>query len=212
MNIPLAVFGRSGVRDQPMKYENETLWLEPIPPELRDRAVAALDEGDAIGFLIKASNEWGLNLVYMNQGVLLKRGIYESALLSAFIDTRTSNHGWPLNTLRLLFEIADRDRLRAAGDPLPGAGPFTIFRGVAGRGRARRVRGFSWTASREKAEWFAERFAKELPELSVDPAVFQVTVGVDDVLAYSNERKEQEFIVLLPDSAKPVRVRGKPKE
>ncbi len=98
------------------KYQNETLWLEPIPPELRDRSVAALDEGDAIGFLIKASNEWGLNLVYMNQGVLLKRGIYEIALLSAFINTRTSNHGWPLNTLRLLFEIADRDRLRAAGE------------------------------------------------------------------------------------------------
>ena len=170
-----------------MKYENETLWLEPIPPEFRYKAIAALDEGDPAKFLLPASNEWHLNLVSMNQGALLKRGIYESALLSAFINTRTSNRRWPLNTLRLLFKIANRDRLLAAGDPLPGPGPFTIFRGVAGKGRARRVRGFSWTALREKAQWFAERLT------FADPAVFQVTVGVDDVLAYRNERDEQEF-------------------
>lgn len=186
-----------------MKYENETLWLEPIPPEFRYKAIAALDEGDPAKFLLPASNEWHLNLVSMNQGALLKRGIYESALLSAFINTRTSNRRWPLNTLRLLFKIANRDRLLAAGDPLPGPGPFTIFRGVAGKGRARRVRGLSWTGSLEKAQWFAQRFAKQ----SADPAVFRVTVGIEDVLAYNNGREEQEFIVLLPDSAKPVRVK-----
>ncbi len=108
------------------KYQNETLWLEPIPPELRDRSVAALDEGDAIGFLIKASNEWGLNLVYMNQGVLLKRGIYEIALLSAFINTRTSNHGWPLNQRdgsTVLIQLTVKNSLKF--------GPVRAFAGIA---------------------------------------------------------------------------------
>jgi len=184
-----------------MKYENETLWLDPIPSKFRDKAIAALEEGNSIGFLLPASNEYHLDLVYRNQGALLKRGIYEPALLDALIDTRVNNHRWPMDDLRFMFERANRDRLLSAGDPLPGPGPFTIFRGVAGKGRARRVRGLSWTGSQEKAQWFARRLY--LP----DPAVFQVTVGIEDVLAYSNEREEQEFIVLLPDSAKPVRLK-----
>lgn len=185
--------------------EQENLWLDPIPPKLRDSAAAALDDGDLIGFFIKASNEHSLSLVYKNMFVLQERGLYEKALLHAFIATRTNNHGWPLDVIRFLFDIADRDRLFEAGDPLPGPGPFTLYRGVAGRGRARRVRGFSWTASLDKAWWFAERFA-------VDAAVFQVTVSIVDVLAYSNEREEQEFLVSLPDSVKPVRIKEKEKK
>ncbi len=184
-----------------IEYENETLLLEPIRPKFRYKAIAALEEGNSTGFLIGASNEDSLSLVYKNIFLLRDRGLYEKTLLDAFIATRTNNHGCRLDTLRLLFDIADRDRLLAAGDPLPGPGPFTIFRGVAGKGRARRVRGLSWTGSLEKAQWFARRLY--LP----DPAVFQVTVSIEDVLAYSNEREEQEFIVLLPDSAKPVRLK-----
>ena len=102
--------------------------------------------------------------------------------------------------------MADSERLRACGDPLPGHGPFTIFRGVAGRGSARRVRGLSWTGSQERAEWFAQRLARILP----NPAVFKVTVSEADVIAYVHSGKqgrgEEEFIVLLPQSSRPVRV------
>src|SRR5215471_6491506 len=41
--------------------------------------------------------------------------------------------------MRSLFEAADRSKLREARDPLPNTGPFTSFRGVGGRGSARRV-------------------------------------------------------------------------
>jgi hypothetical protein len=33
--------------------------------------------------------------------------------------------------IRELFETADKDRLLAAGDPLPGDEPFTIYRGTS---------------------------------------------------------------------------------
>ena len=182
-----------------------TLRLDLIHPKLRKKAVTSLDEGDPDGFLICArnGNQDHLNIVWQNRDELQRRDLYEKTLLSAFIATRTNNHQCALDTLNLLFEIADRERLLAAGDPLPGPGPFTLYRGVAGRTRARRIRGLSWTGSLERAKWFAER-GENLG--LADPAVFKVTVNADAVLAYSNERNEQEFIVLLPESARPVRV------
>ena len=67
----------------------------------------------------------------------------------------------------------------AAGDPLPEP-TFTLYRGGAGRAdRHDESGGFSWTASRERAQWFADRF----PILH-DPAVYTVTVGEESILAY----------------------------
>jgi len=119
-----------------------------------------------------ADNVHGVALVWRNQGVLKVQGAYEPALLSAWIDTRTNHHYVPRWVVDDLFRSADRERLRAAGDPLPSVGPFTLYRGVSGRGRARRVRGISWTSSLEKAIWFAHRFAS-----LGDPAVFRLVVA-----------------------------------
>ena len=187
-----------------MRAADERLWLGPIPEKLRDRAVAALDAGDAVGFLITASNQDSLHLVFYNFAPLKERGMYERALLGAFIGTRTNNHGWPLADLQRMFGYADRKRLLASGDPLPGPGPFTIYRGVAGRGKARRLRGLSWAGSLACAQWFAWRF----PDLFFDPAVYRVTVEKDSVLAYMNERGEDEYLVLLPKNVRPVRLRA----
>jgi hypothetical protein len=176
------------------------MWLDPIPDSLRGLALANLDDGDVIGFLVRASNEYSLDLVRFNRLALKERGLYEPALLHAFTSTRVNNHRWPMNELRYLFRSADPARLRAAGDPIP-PGPFTLYRGVAGRGPARRIRSFSWTASLERAWWFARRF----PDL-YDPGVYTVTVGEDSILACVDDRKEQEFIVDVPQTAKPVRV------
>lgn len=187
------------------------LWLNPIPACLRAPAAAALEAGDVLGFLAKADNTRSLDLVAYNLVALQARGLYEQALLHAFVATRVNNRRWPLPVLRGLFECADLARLRAAGDSLPGPGPFMLYRGVAGRGRARRVRGLSWTADLDRAWWFARWFSTHLPGQFSDPAVFRVTVDAQQVLAVVNSeerggRGEQEFIVLLPASLRPVRV------
>jgi hypothetical protein len=180
---------------------NGRLWLDPIPDRFRAEAVAALERGDYLGFRIKADNTFALDLVYFNIRTLKELGIYEPALLDAFIATRTNNLRWPMRELKTMFDQADRERLRAAGSPLPSSGPFTLYRGAAGRGPGRRVRSFSWTSSFQRAAWFARRFSPLLP----DPAVYRVTVSEEDVLSYINDRKEQEFIASLPATSRPVR-------
>jgi hypothetical protein len=167
--------------------------LSLIWPGLRNAAAEAFEKGDALGFVGKAergNTDW-LWIVWFNIVPLKARGIYEKALLVAFSGTRTNNRRWPLDELRFLFEQADRARLRAAGDPLPGPGPFTLYRGVSGRGRARRVRGFSWTADLDLSCWFAGRYGLVLP------TVFRGEFAEEDVLVYTraNNRGEQEYLV-----------------
>jgi hypothetical protein len=180
-----------------------SLWLDPIPHCLQSEAVEALESRDPLEFLSKADNEYGLDLIKRNRHALRSLGIYESALLAAFTQTRTNNRRWSLASLRRLFQSADIKRLRAAGDQMP-SGPFTIYRGVAGRGAAARIAGLSWTGSLECACWFAMRYAEHLPF----PRVLRTVVTKRSVLAYINEmgRDEQEYIVLLPSTAKLERI------
>lgn len=180
----------------------DRLWVDPIPPWIRAEAIEAFDGGDAWGFLCMAGDEYRMEMVFRNSPALMARGLYEAALLWAYTTVLLNHRNVPRQSVKHLFRLADRGRLRAAGDPLPGPGPFTVYRGVAGRGPARRVRGFSWTTSVERAWWFAHRYAERLS----DPAVFCVTVSESAVLAYTNNRTEQEFLVWIPPDCRPQRV------
>ena len=185
----LGFFGR------PSEFLPENMRADPRilrgAEELKKMAARALEEGDAVGFLCCAPNTLGLWIVGANIGPLKAHGIYETALLHAFSSTRTNNYRYPLAQLRRLFGLADRARLRAAGDPLPGPGPFTLYRGISGTGRARRIRGLSWTSDKDEACWFATR-----PLCSYDsPAVFRGEFGAEAVLAYLDDRDEREFVV-----------------
>ena len=96
--------------------------------------------------------------------------------------------------LGILIRMVDRDKLRDAGDTLQGNGPFVLYRGVCGRGRARRIRGYSWTSDLDRAKWFAVWNDQE------DPAVFVATVEAEDVLFCADDREEKEFVLdLKPD-------------
>jgi hypothetical protein len=82
------------------------------------------------------------------------------------------------------------------------------YRGVAGRGRDRRVRGLSWTGSIELASGFAQDHARRLEWCTFpDPGVYRITIAENAVLAYTNQDEEQEFVVMLPATVKPERVR-----
>lgn len=67
---------------------------------------------------------------------------------------------------------------------------MTVFRGVHDKGATKRTRkkGISWSLSREKAEWFANRYRSETT------FVMEGTVARKDVLAYFNGRSEQEIV------------------
>jgi hypothetical protein len=65
---------------------------------------------------------------------------------------------------------------------------FTIYRGV---GKGENIEGLSWTLSREKAIWFAQRFGRR----NDDGLLITATANKQDVHAFLNGRQEQEVIV-----------------
>lgn len=184
------------------------LVLADFSPGLRHLAVEAFEAGDVAGFLHFADNMRSIRIVYENADALNRRGIYEKAFLYAYTLLRTNASGWSTRDLRELFRLCDRERLRAAGDPLPGRGPFMLYRGVAGTKGKRRERGLSWTSSRTIAQQFALRFARDL-RLD-NPVILSGVFSEPAILAYTNGRKEQEFIVNVSRSARlsaePIRV------
>jgi hypothetical protein len=77
-----------------------------------------------------------------------------------------------------------------------------VYRGVAGYGEHRRVRGISWTGDLERAKWFAARWDLH------DPAVYTVTVSKSTLLSYLDQRKEDEYLLWPYGLPRPRRVRG----
>ena len=170
--------------------------LRLIHPLLWQRASDLLEGRSARDFLDLVPAKQQIELVSDNLVVLRRLGIYEEALLVAWTAPECSLHEVPLSRLLKLIRAADRWKLRAAGTPIPGRGPYVLFRGVAGEPEVRRERGIWWTSKSEIAAWFARR----CPDLE-DPAVYRVTVETKYMLAYWNEHEEHEFIVDLPRTA-----------
>lgn len=166
--------------------------LSMVDRVLLDRAAEAIEARDVEGLLCRMSNEKCLAFVADNVEALKAREMYERALMSAWTGTRTNHCEWDSLEILLLFSFADRDKLLAAGDPLPPGEAFTLYRGVAGKGRRRKVSGFSWTDDVKQAAWFARRYA--LQGLN-DPALYTITVPAADVLFYWNGRNEHDFVI-----------------
>jgi len=162
--------------------------LSAVDPRLRDQARAAFDRGDPLGFVFLADSGKSLGLVFDNLHPLRERGIYEAALVQAFTGCRGNHSHWPEGTIDFLFRMADREKIRAAGDPIPEESQ-ALFRGVSGVGRQRRKRGWSWTDSLDVACWFACRVAL------ANPAVLTLTVDPAEILCCINDRNEREFLL-----------------
>lgn len=158
----------------------------------RDQAVHALTEGDVSTFLswMPEGNNYWLDLVRDNKGLLHSLGLYEAATVEAFMGCRVNNAACSVDWLERLFSEMNPDRL-AALRPIPAGESFRVYRGVAGPRGRRRVRGLSWTGSKECAAWFAMRYAGK----DSDPAVYVASVSRDDVWWHETGRKEDEFVV-----------------
>ena len=198
LDVLCAISGALGTlsaTERSLRYRQDMLApnLRLIHPLLWQRARDLLEGRSAHDFLDLVPAMRRIELVSDNLAVLRRLGIYEEALIVAWTAPERSLRHVPPSRLRKLIRVADRWKLRAAGMPLPGRGPYVLFRGVAGEPKVRRERGISWTSKPEIAAWFARRS----PDLK-DPAVYQVTVEKKYVLAYWNERDEDEYIVDLP--------------
>jgi hypothetical protein len=170
--------------------------LSCVEPQFIEHAKKDLVEGNILQIMAYMSNTRSMCFVADNYPMLKQAGVYEKALLHAWIGTRTNFSNWSFPVLEFLFEYADGKTLLECGEPLPGNGPFTVYRGIAGRGPARRIRGISWTTSLERAIWFAKRFNFQ------KPTVFSATVEKSMVYLYTNERQEAEFLCKIPSDLK----------
>jgi hypothetical protein len=134
----------------------------------------------------------GLAFVAGQQHELRAAGIFEQDLAAAFRDRHAAYFTIPDDVLQSLFAAADRQRLRAAGRALPRRRSFRLYRGVAGKGDARRVHGWAWTPSLEDACWYAARGRTH------HPAVVTAIVPAEQVLCYIPDRHGETFLVRPP--------------
>lgn len=173
---------------------------QPTPPDLScvdgffiEDALKKWERGREDYILaVMMSNEIELNFVVDNMHRLIARGTYEKCLLSAYISTRTNHSHWHKKNLEMLFMLANKQKLLMAGNKLPDSNEFILYRGVSGTGHKRRIRGISWTSDIDRAKWFANRMA----ELFGNPGCYNINVKRNHILAYCNERNENEFLII----------------
>ena len=160
---------------------------ETVPQAWHDEARAAFVRGDAAEFTQLA--KYGtLAVVVDNDEALRERGIYESAVVNGYVWTKHDHSDWDFDDIKSLFDGGNREKMRTAGSPLKGSGPFTVYRGVNGSGVERRDCGISWTDSLEVACWFATKFGGEAA------AVNSASLRLQDIYCYYTGRNEDEYL------------------
>lgn len=113
----------------------------------RQRLLEAWGEGNMEGVFSYLGNGPAMCFTFDNLRLLKERGLYEKALLLAYQGAKVNLSGWSPDIIKWMFSEADPAALRSCGGPLPEEDPVTLYRGVAGKGRQRRVSGLSWTTS-----------------------------------------------------------------
>jgi hypothetical protein len=137
-----------------------------------------------------------MDIVLDNWPVLRDAGLLEEAFLNAWCTQKFGFPNWTNAFCDAILGLLQREKLLNAGDPMPPGDSFVVYRGVAGVGRKRRVRGYSWSGDIGVARLFAEIRAHR--GLLPNPAIYRAEIRREHVLAYINEsgRNEQEFLLL----------------
>jgi hypothetical protein len=144
----------------------------------------ALQDRDVPGLFVWLNSHSCLEFVVDSKADLRALGMLEGMLVHAY--THAKIHRVSQLELEWVFSGCDGERLKALGDPLPGSGPFKVFRGVSG---SRLARGLSWTSDLDMACKFACHYE------SGEPRVYSANVAAADVFFYSIGREESEFVV-----------------
>lgn len=151
-------------------------------------------QGDATGIFLGESGGTYLRFLWDNAFRLKQRGIYEPALVCAYRCATLGFSGWQNDYVAYLFALADMDKLREAGDPIPPGESFTLYRGVSGPNKHHRTFP-SWTSDYWTAAWFAVRLYEK------NPALMQADIKREDILFYI-DGSEKEFVVMCPPEPK----------
>lgn len=181
------------------------LKLFHVPLQLRPNARKEFKDGDAVAFVGMAPSQAAMRLVLENAYPLLKQGILEKAFMAGYVAGRVASLALLNDTeMKFLLDLCDKEKLREAGEPLPPGDNFRLYRGVADGDDMRSARRWSWTSSPGKARRFAEDASNT--HRTDNPAVFMLDVDRRQILAYTNQRQEQEYIVNVREKDKPIRM------
>jgi hypothetical protein len=150
---------------------------------------------------VEAAFSLAVSLDHPERGLvayLMWRARVEQAAFRSFFGTV-----WEHSHRYVVVSIETRRRLAAmfryAAFPVPESldDVVTVWRGVHGISIAKAATGYSWTLDRRVACWFAHRGALNRP-----PLVITAEVPRSELAYYTNERKEQEVVVLRKPHAR----------
>lgn len=160
----------------------------PCCKPIIDQAIDAWNRKDVTGVFVCMENHQYFEFLSYNLWSIINMGLLEEFVVAAYIAPQYNLTNVPFSFLQFVFNCCDKEKTRNLGEKFPFQDSYVVYRGVSGVGRKRRLRGFSWTASFEKAKWFAERFGLE------KPMVYKTEIHFDDIYYYSNGRHEQEYV------------------
>lgn len=169
--------------------------LNKVPAELREHAQKYLDADDIEGVLYTLPSHERLDFVAWNQDALILRGMLEKAFVSAYVSDDMSMFSI-YDAIELILESCDREYMRETLYPPPVKKKrYKLYRGVVNIEEAmgNYYGGYSWTSSYAVAHNFALRRANLLK--MNDPAVLVSFVRHENIIFYSNDRKENEYFV-----------------
>jgi hypothetical protein len=172
--------------------------------ETREDIKAAIKAFEKIGDLSSIFLWLGLRrqlpFVVDNYRPLVEKGILEEALVRAFSGARFNNSNIQQSTIDFMLYQADKEKMLSLGLLPEEKDTYTLYRGISGKGAARRKYGHSWTGTLDIAIWFAKR-------LSFDkPIVYRAEVPKDCICFYIDDRNEDEYVCLIPRDLKLVEV------
>jgi hypothetical protein len=183
-----------------MSYSLALFNLEGIRPVMHEQEKKYARLGDPLDIFGCEDSNDSLYLLSQNLEWFARNGLYEKALLAAWVNQKWVPAGFH-ETMKDALLSANRGKLIECSDLLLEGDEFTVYRGVQNGV----PRGVSWTLDPDVARYFASWRGK-------GGTVYRTVVNRSDVYAYVSDvtgrSGEKEVLLVLPDDH-PIEVFGK---